>query len=109
MNKSKIKKAEAELKKIVSMKQDLQRYIDCSWKSTLLKSCELCELVWEKEIVRLKSISETKASNKIKKAANLQEKKFAGLTSTELEEIAFDIYTPDAMAQMALTELIKMA
>ena len=89
------------------MKQDLQRYLDCSWKSTLLKSCDLCEMVWQKELDRLKSAS--KVSVKTKKQAASNQKKFEGLSNTELEEIAFSIHTPDDMAQMALSQLLKIA
>jgi len=99
----KIKKAEVELKKISAMRRELQRYGDSSIKSILVKSCELCEVIWELELEALKS------RNVKKKNKSDAEKQFEHMSCAELEEIAFDIHTPDNIAQMALAQLIRMA
>jgi len=94
-----IEKAEAELNRIWQLREEMMSYQDSDLKTALLLSCELCEEIWKRELCRLR-LDHLKGTKPFKKEAPEL------LTREELEAMAFDICTPEAIAGEALRQLI---
>eukprot|EP01114_Cavostelium_apophysatum_P012240 TRINITY_DN27163_c0_g1_i1.p2 TRINITY_DN27163_c0_g1~~TRINITY_DN27163_c0_g1_i1.p2 ORF type:complete len:101 (-),score=2.93 TRINITY_DN27163_c0_g1_i1:2-304(-) len=100
MDKAKIKRTEEQLKKISCMRQDIEQHEASSLTRALLELCDFCEQILYKHLKSLKSVVSTKTRTVISDP-------FENLSRMELEELAFNIHTPDGVAKSALKELLR--
>lgn len=100
MSVQKIQQAQSELKRISALRTELDDYEDCVLKRTLLKLCDFCELIMQKELLQLQN---SKTLQLLQLNAGSV---FRTQTIAELEHMAFDISISDDTAKKALAELL---